>query len=100
MIPNAPDDSPVYGAPVLDLPMAAVVWVDSTITHEQLSIDEAKDLRATSCTSVGWIVADYADRIVIALEQFSDHEGISFRNIVVIPHPAILSVQPLRTVAR
>lgn len=68
-----------------------VTWVDSVSTDSWQEDKEAKAIKPSSITSVGWIVQSDETRLVLAGTVERDHVCM----VTVIPAPAILSVEML-----
>lgn len=74
--------------------LAIVKWVDSGGRNSWMSMDEAERENVCQCESVGWIVSDNEERIVIV--QSRDHSNGTVHSTMTIPKVAVKSVQYLR----
>ncbi|MCA1571310.1 MAG: hypothetical protein LC798_13520 [Chloroflexi bacterium] len=80
-----------------DMVAAFVSWSDSAITqYVQESAEHAASRTPIVVETVGWVVAEHDDRIVLAMDRFPDEGEV--RSILVIPRSAIINVAALGNV--
>lgn len=68
-------------------PVAWVRWIDSALRHGQYNQTELRDFKPVEMESVGWLIRETPDHIVIALEIFPADADI--RSACVIPRECI-----------
>lgn len=72
-------------------------WVDSGMRHEQIGAESAAECEPIECATVGWLVGDHEDRVVLAMDSFPG-EGPSgeVRQILCVPRFAVKRLVPLQ----
>lgn len=73
-----------------DYPFVRVEWVDSTATADWMAPDAVdKALRCATITTIGWLMLDAPDRIIIASSHDDTWELVG--ELIAIPRPAIVA---------
>ena len=73
--------------------MVLVEWNDIAVVHGWVCIAEAREDEFACCQSVGFLIEDNDDKIILAL-SVSDYGNVFERQV--IPREAIKSIKKLR----
>ena len=78
--------------------LIAVTWTD-TVGHPDndvwMTCDEAKELKPVDMTSIGYLLVERDDFIVIASTKSVDDDDDCFGNVNAIPRPCVKAVVAL-----
>ena len=81
------------------LPWVVVDWVDSAAEHRWVTVTEAKELSLYRCRSVGMLVAESSDHIILTLVETLHDEKDRYLKMVSdplsIPRVAITKMRRL-----
>ncbi len=78
--------------------LVLVEWMDSRRPDGAWRhLGGAQDWRAVKCVSVGWMVADDAEKKVLApnMGDIDDASNMQLSGEIVIPTPCVLRIKPL-----
>ncbi len=73
-----------------------VVWLDSESDPDWQTVQELLEYSSLDCRTVGYLIADKPDSIVIAGSVGLGRKDISVHSAITIPKAAISSIKDLR----
>jgi hypothetical protein len=84
--------------PLTEYQMVLVEWLDSRQpTRGWQFLEDMKMPKSCRCLSVGWLLDEDADRVVIAAHRNDQDQDDQVMGIMVIPSGSIKKMTPLKT---